>query len=355
VLSNSFGFGGNNAALVFSLPTAETKTCPTPALPISIQSLGVIAPDSVCEKEIQPPLPPGKVLSRACGPFSDAGELNPNQRRRLSRIIQMAILATRRAGKPDADSRVAIAIGTGLGCVDEGAVFLENMIAKDEAEPMPTRFPGSVHNAPAGQVAIDLGAQGLNSAPTMGEISFESALWQAMNQISIGAADIAFAGSVDELNKYPLSIGKRWGLWNDKTIPGESCVVTKLSAARAGEKSLARVTTVRLGRCRHPFDASRESDWVSSVTDLSRVQIVLSGAGGWTEMDARYNAVVDQLSRRAGRVLKHETYKQQGGESYSASAFGFARAVELCRQHKTPVLLYTLSARGSKALCLIEP
>ena len=61
-------------------------------------------------------------------------------------------------------------MGTGFGCLEDGAIFIENLIAKDEAEPMPSRFPGSVHNAPAGNVAMDLGARGMNFTPTAGEM-----------------------------------------------------------------------------------------------------------------------------------------------------------------------------------------
>ena len=96
-------------------------------------------------------------------------------------------------------------------------LFIENYISKDEREPMPSQFPASVHNAGAAQIAIDLGAQGQNSAPTAGEISFECALWQGMSQLAADEADCALAGAVDELNKYPLGIGKRWGMWNEQT------------------------------------------------------------------------------------------------------------------------------------------
>jgi hypothetical protein len=82
---------------------------------------------------------------------------------------------------------------------------------------------------------------------------------------------------------------------------------------------------------------------------------VLSGSKGWLEFDAHYNAVVEELSRRTGRELTHQTYKQDCGEFYSASAVGFSVAVELARQQRCVVLLYTLSLRGGKALCCIEP
>ena len=68
----------------------------------------------------------------------------------------------------------------------------------------------------------------MNSAPTAGEISFECALWQAMTQLATGEADCALAGAADELNKYLLSIGKRWGMWTDQTHPGEGAVVASL-------------------------------------------------------------------------------------------------------------------------------
>ncbi len=356
VMSNSFGFGGNNAVLVFSTPETVPQTRPTFSTPTIVTSLGVIAPERVTsERQIQPPLPPDSVKVHACGPLTDVATLTPNQRRRLSRITQMAILAARRSHRADPTKRLAIALGTGFGCLDEGAVFIENLVAKDEAEPMPTRFPGSVHNAPAGQIAIDLGATGLNSAPTMGEISFECALWQAQNQIGNGEADEALAGSADELNKYPLTIGKRWGFWNDRTIPGEAAVVANLASANTTKPALARVTAVRLGRYRRPFAAQREVDWIEQAVDLSKIKMVVTGAKGWPELDAHYDAVVAELSRRAGFLLPQQTYKQDCGEFYSASAIGFSVAVELARQKQCAVLLYTLSLRGGKALCSIAP
>ena len=357
VMSNSFGFGGNNAAVIFSTPETVPQTRPTLTTPVIVTGLGVIAPgkNSVVERIIQAPLPLGSVTVCACGPLVDAATLTPNQRRRFSRIIQMAILAARRCHAPDPAKRLAIALGTGMGCVDEGAIFLENIVAKDEAEPMPTRFSGSVHNAPAGQVAIDLGAHGLNSAPTMGDISFECALWQAMNQIATGEADEALAGAVDELNKYPLSIGKRWGFWNDEVIPGEAAVVANLAPVTPAKIPLARVTTVRLGRYRLPFDAAREVDWIEQSINLKTIGVLLTGAKGWQELESRYGAVVEELTRRIGRKLAIQTYKQDCGEFYSASAYGFSVAVELARQHQCAVLLYTLSIRGAKALCCVEP
>jgi acyl transferase domain-containing protein len=64
VMSNSFGFGGNNAVLIFSTPETVPQTRPTPEATGRITGLGIIAPEKVrvtSERPIQPPLPPDSV------------------------------------------------------------------------------------------------------------------------------------------------------------------------------------------------------------------------------------------------------------------------------------------------------
>jgi len=354
VMSNSFGFGGNNAVLIFSQPETPALTRPPRPGPVAITGIGVVGPGAVSVREIEPLLPPETVTVHSCGTLADAALLTPNQRRRLSRMVQMALIAARRSHAHDSSQRLAVAMGTGLGCLEEGAVFIENFISHDGRAPMPSRFSGSVHNAAAAQVAIDLGAHAMNSAPTAGEISFECALWQGLHQLATDEADAALVGAVDELNKYPLSIGKRWGYWTGQAHPGEGAVVARLTRTESAVTPLAHVTTVRLGRYRRPFDAEREADWIAKAVDLETVDVVLSGAKGWPALDANYATVVAALSARAGRTLEHQTYKQLCGEFHAASAFGFSVAVELVRQGHRGVLLYTLSPRGAKALSCVQ-
>jgi hypothetical protein len=267
----------------------------------------------------------------------------------------MAILAARKSHRPDPAETLAVTFGTGFGCLEEGAAFIENLISKDEREPMPSRFSGSVHNAPAGQVAIDLAARGLNSAPTAEEISFEAALWQGICHLQMNEADCVLAGAVDELNKYPLAVGKRWKIWNEKTIPGEGAAIAEVARMENGKPCLARVTALKLGRWRKPFSVMREADWIASAVDLKSVEVILSGAGGFKYLDPFYDETVKQLSERAGRKFEHQSYKQFCGEFHAASAFGFLRAIKTVREMKCGVLLYTLSPGGGKAACLIEP
>jgi 3-oxoacyl-(acyl-carrier-protein) synthase len=355
VMSNSFGFGGNNGVLIFSKPETKPQTSAPKKIQVAVNGLGVIGPGAMTTKEIVAPLPTGSGLVHSCGALADATMLTPNQRRRLSRLQQMALITARKSHAPDATQRVSVVIGTGLGCMEDAGAFLENLVAKDEREPMPSRFPNSVHNSPAGQVAMDQAARAMNSAPTVGEITFECALWQGISQLAIDETDCALVGAVDELDKYLLKIGQRWGVWTDENKPGEGAVIANLSLAEKSPTPLARVTKVKLGRCRKPFDAKHEADWIASAIDLKNVGVILSGAKGYPQLDEKYETVAVELSQRAGKNLEHQTYKQLCGEFHSASAFGFSVAVELAREKNCGVLLYTLSLRGAKAICLIEP
>ena len=95
-------------------------------------------------------------------------------------------------------------------------------------------------------------------------------------------------------------------------------------------------------------------DWVASAVDLSAADVVLTGAKGLAALDPLYAAFMTALSARTSAKLEHQTYKQLCGEFHAASAFGFSFAVDLVRRGARGVILYTLSARGGKALCCLQ-
>ena len=132
-------------------------------------------------------------------------------------------------------------------------------------------------------------------------------------------------------------------------------MVASLARTEKISAPLARVTAVKLGRYRTPFNAEAEADWIAAAVDLSQVDVFLSGAGGFAKLEPMYQAVAAALAKRAGKTLEHQTYKPLCGEYHSASGFGFSIAVNLAREQKRGVLLYTLSQRGAKALCCVQP
>ena len=248
VLSNAFGFGGNNVTLLLSLPdqSAAPRTLPVSGTPgpffrsprfsarFPILGAAAVGPagDSLeqiyasaqgagpapADQQLPPRLGGHHLRVLACGDGASASVPDRALARRLSRI-QLRVLATARdsvAGVAEGipGNRCCVTLGTALGLLSDTAAFVENMVQRDERAPRPTHFTNSVHNALASQVAVHLGFTGLNATLTQRDTSFEAALWHAVNELAADRADLAVAGAADELHSYGLAAGLRWGWWS---------------------------------------------------------------------------------------------------------------------------------------------
>jgi hypothetical protein len=91
----------------------------------------------------------------------------------------LALAESARAGLGDSGWPKSIVLGTGWGALSETWNFLARLTESEEQFPSPTDFVGSVHNGPASQVAIHLGATGPNVTASGGDASFEQALFLA--------------------------------------------------------------------------------------------------------------------------------------------------------------------------------
>jgi 3-oxoacyl-(acyl-carrier-protein) synthase len=420
VLSSSFGFGGSNAALVFSHPDTLTRSSPPPrGLGFALVSprrpghyavvgLGLVSAAGSSLAELGPTFQAGgavptsegagSVRAYACRSFTGDDGMTPARRRRLNRLQQMAIAAARRsmAGRQFLAERACVAMGTGLGCLEDAAAFVENLIVQDEGSPLPLRFTNSVHNALASQIALELGLKGLNSTLTHRETSFEAALWHGTQELELGHADLALVGAADETNRHLLAAGARWGWWDRTTpaihpfsqalggrqraLPGEGAAVFALVEAEAGVEALATVSSVHFGpwarTAAGELDAAVEAEWIRQALGREGlaprdVDVLLTGANGWPWLDRKYDAVARTLSRLADRPIPCGAYKHGCGEHASASAFGLATAIGLVRgeielaaclpagslvsQPKPRrVMLYTLSPGGGRGLCCVS-
>jgi 3-oxoacyl-[acyl-carrier-protein] synthase-1/3-oxoacyl-[acyl-carrier-protein] synthase II len=99
--------------------------------------------------------------------------------RRLKRLPRMVLtLAAAAAGK-DGPPPQSMYFGTGWGPLSEAYDFLMKLYASEEQFSSPTDFIGAVHNAPAGQAAIQLQITGPNITLSGGDYSFEQALFTA--------------------------------------------------------------------------------------------------------------------------------------------------------------------------------
>jgi 3-oxoacyl-(acyl-carrier-protein) synthase len=427
ILSNSFGFGGNNVALIFERADsscrsrreeAHSKKSSSQSLLTSaatkrgfaILGIGAVsaAGNSLMEiattfrnggATISPfamptisPTEQAKVY--AAGEFGAEQFIGPAKRRKLSRLQQMALVAARKSFNFDlanvAPEKICVAIGTGLGSLNDTAAFVENLILKDERAPRPSLFTSSVHNSLASQIAIELNFSGLNSTPIQREISFETALWQGATELTSDRAELALVGAADELNQYQLIAGMRWGWWpeallkirpfagalknRERPLPGEGGAVVTLGRAENAASPLAFVSAIRIGRSENQ-NAETEARWIFETLArdgiaVSELDLLLTGANGLAQPDDFYSAVAEALSKLAGKKIGCGAYKHVCGEHHSASAFGFVTAVglvrgeiapEFCTADKTTlpgacrtVVLLTFSPTGTKGMCCIR-
>ena len=186
ILSASLGFGGNNGVSLFSKSPKNIKDFNKKRLFVfgaSVLGNGGIFPDVELLKEI-----------------------SPLKKRKWAHLQKMGLQTAKEAMQgivPNVQGdEIAVCWGTGLGMTSQTASFIENVIDKNEAEPMPTAFTNSVHNAVSSLIAVQGGFKGLNSATTAKEISFETALLQAMREIYSGDARASIVGSADEYSHY---------------------------------------------------------------------------------------------------------------------------------------------------------
>ena len=272
VMSNSFGFGGNNSVLVFSRAGSRRAPRPPRPGPVAVTGVGVIGPGSAASGRLNPLAmrKPFRLRLR-CGPTVSSSS-RPQQRRRLNRLGQMAwfarepaILPNRASGWPWR-SALAWVSWAPLG------LFWRTTFPKTSASRCPRSF--RLRSQCRGlRVAIDLGAAGQNSAPTAAEISFECALWQGISQLAADEADCALAGAADELNKYLLGIGKRWGMWNEPTPPGRRGAGGQFGPERKRQRRSAASRRCgwagiagRLTRSGKRIGSRRQSTWRRSMS-----------------------------------------------------------------------------------------
>jgi hypothetical protein len=181
VLSNSFGFGGNNATVVLTrpdLPQSAARSISQKGFRVSgsacvtgagqrDETLAILAQAQTCRGTV-----PEAILTR---------HLDSRLTRRLKRL---AILALSLAGSAYRDSGLSVPpdsiyFGTGLGALTETHGFLARLFETGEKFSSPTDFVGSLHNSPASQVALLFGCKGANITATGTDDAFEEALYCA--------------------------------------------------------------------------------------------------------------------------------------------------------------------------------
>lgn len=207
VLSNSFGFGGNDTSLVFSSDR-----------PSKNESDFYLFPD----EDI-------KELSRI--EISDVEDLNeigkyvkPLEARRLGKLMKSTLLSSLKALEeaciqtPD-----AIVMGTAWGCLENSEKLLNQI--EDEGEVMlkPTHFMQSTHNTLSSNVAIKTQCHGYNITYTQGHDSMKWALRDAKRQLRSGRCKTVLVSCNDETTPLFSSLMSKLG--NNHILPIHSIAI----------------------------------------------------------------------------------------------------------------------------------
>jgi 3-oxoacyl-[acyl-carrier-protein] synthase-1/3-oxoacyl-[acyl-carrier-protein] synthase II len=119
----------------------------------------------------------------------------------MKRLARIALgLAVRTMAKADVKDQVGdVFFGTALGALSETHSFLNKLYASNEFYTSPIDFVGSVHNAPAGKVAMKENIQGANVTMSGGDASFEQAL-TAARYLTTESQQPFLVGGADEMH-----------------------------------------------------------------------------------------------------------------------------------------------------------
>ena len=249
--------------------------------------------------------------------------LNPLESRRMGKILKRALVT---AQKVMHDSGVqqpdAVITGTGLGCIENTELFLDQLCREGEEMLKPTYFMQSTHNTISSLISIHDHLHGYNTTYSHKSVSFDSALLDAFTQLRLGDIRTALVTGNDEMTPTYFSILQRAGYVGQ---PGQ---------VAAGETSVAMMLTT------DPADALCEIEKVSmSVRGVQQpfapADLLVLGTNGVPQNDQLYREVAQHMPG-----VETFEYKRLFGESYTVSGLGIYAAAHLLSQGRAGRVLF---------------
>jgi 3-oxoacyl-(acyl-carrier-protein) synthase len=199
ILCNSFGFGGNDSAVVISRNTSPSNS-------------------SVKEKNFE-----ARILGEAI--ITDIEQLqeyrefiSPGEARRMGKLMKAATITSLKALQAAGiETPDAIITATAFGMLETSEKFLIDMLENGEETLSPTLFMQSTHNTLSSAIAIRLKCHGYNMTYTQGSDSLEWALRDARRLIETDKAKTVLVGYHDEATPMFQEFFRRLG----KPVPKE--------------------------------------------------------------------------------------------------------------------------------------
>ena len=248
-LSNAFGFGGNDSALLlekvdgYNRQSYTTHRQQRPKVYLLAASQ-ISAQEPLCEDWIENPIPLTEPLTRSRE--ADYKQfIPPLEARRMGRILKRAIATAKDAlGHTAIETPEAIVTGTGLGCIENTEIFLDALCRQGEDQMMPTRFMQSTHNTVSSIIAINLHAHGYNATYAHNTISFQSALLDALLQLRRGSIGNALVCADDEMTPSYHALLCKGGYLRDKKAA--ECAVSMVLSTEPSDSTLCEIADIKM-------------------------------------------------------------------------------------------------------------
>jgi 3-oxoacyl-(acyl-carrier-protein) synthase len=207
VLCNSFGFGGNDSALVISKKPAPLQPPPEEG-GFKVQTLGECIIDNV----------------EQLGELRDF--VSPGEARRMGKLMKAATISSLKALKEAGiETPDAIITATAYGMLETSEKFLVEMLENGEQTLSPTLFMQSTHNTLSSAIAIRTKCHGYNMTYSQGRDSLLWALRDARRLIETGKARTVLVGLHDEATPTFQALLRRMGMPEPQALYSRSIVL----------------------------------------------------------------------------------------------------------------------------------
>ena len=335
VLSNSFGFGGNNVALVVNqacdnfTDESERENRPDNMAEqfLAVHGFSCLTGAGSLET-VMAQLAAGESVGGQLPEAQLCTTIPPRAARRLGRLAKLALTLafdSVSGTEPSLSKVESVFFASGWGALSETYNFLRGLAESEGQFPSPTDFVGSTHNSAAGQIAIHFQAKEKNLALSGGDYSFEQALLAAQTMLGTESA-LLVAADEGHSRFSPLfdpSIHADealadggGGLWVNRRMDAAKCLIRldfygssdkelpgTLFAALGGEERIAvdyAAIFVGMPRAKLPVADWQLAEFLAQVGDLP-VWRYRSAVGEFASAQA-VAAVVAAACAEVGRI-----------------------------------------------------
>ena len=207
-LCNSFGFGGNDSALIIGASPSTSK--------------GIASPEPSKGGEKRQDADTRIVAEVVINNVEQLGELrefvSTGEARRMGKLMKAATISSLKALKEAGiETPDAIITATAYGMLETSEKFLLDMLENGEETLSPTLFMQSTHNTLSSAIAIRTKCHGYNMTYSQGKDSLQWALRDARRLIETGKAKTVLVGLHDEATPLVQELFRRMG----KPVPPE--------------------------------------------------------------------------------------------------------------------------------------